>query len=129
MNKNNIDSQKVLAQTELLKVLCKQMEDAKVEDITIFDLGDNNQLASYVVIGTGTSSKHISSCSEKLADKIDEVYGEPQDIAIEGSNKNSKWILIDLQDIIVHLFTAEAREMYNLEEILQKRAASSNSTV
>jgi ribosome-associated protein len=128
MKRNNLQEIN-LTEEELVKIVCKELEDYKVEDIVIFDLGPSNQLASYIVIGTGTSSKHISSSADKLSDKVDEAYGMPQNIAIEGSNKNSKWILIDLKEVMVHLFTGEAREMYNLEEILQKKAVNSKSTV
>lgn len=102
---------------ELLTIVENQIADDKIEEITLFDLRGKSPITSYVVIGTGTSSKHISSSAEKLADKIEDTYNEPQDISMEGRNKNAQWILIDLDEIIVHLLTKDAREQYNLEEL------------
>jgi ribosome-associated protein len=104
----------------LLKIVQNQIADDKIEEITLFDLRGKSPITSYVVIGTGTSTKHISSSAEKLADKIESTYNEPQYIPMEGRNKNAQWILIDLGEIIVHLFTQEARENYNLEELYSK---------
>jgi len=102
---------------QLLTTIEKQIEDDKIEDITIFDVRGKSNITSYIVIGTGNSTKHISSSSEKLADRIDSAYNEAQNISMEGRNKNAGWILIDLGEIIVHLMTREARAKYNLEEI------------
>jgi len=102
---------------QLLITIEKQIEDDKIEDITIFDVRGKSNITSYIVIGTGSSTKHISSSSEKLADRIDSAYNEAQNISMEGRNKNAGWILIDLGEIIVHLMTREARAKYNLEEI------------
>ena len=105
---------------ELLTIVQNQIADDKIEEITLFDLRGKSPITSYVVIGTGTSTKHISSSAEKLADKIEDTYNEPQDIRMEGINKNAQWILIDLDEIIVHLLTKEARDNYNLEELYSK---------
>lgn len=102
---------------QLLAIIEKQITDDKIEDITIFDVTKKSNIASYIIIGTGSSTKHISSSAEKLADKIDSAYNEPQNISMEGRNKNAEWILIDLGEIIVHLMTKDARIKYNLEEI------------
>lgn len=103
----------------LLLILQQQMSDDKIENISTYAV--HNSLTSYVVIGSGTSSKHIAASAEKLANKMEEVFGESLDISMEGNNKNAQWILIDFQDIIVHLFTHEMREYYNLDELYQKR--------
>lgn len=106
---------------QLLKIVETQIEDDKIEDISLFDLRGKSPITSYVVIGTGTSTKHISSSAEKIADKIESVYNEPQDISMEGRNKSAQWVLIDLGEIIVHLLTKDAREKYHLEEIYSNK--------
>ena len=124
MKKNNPDitlSPKGQIKTEELLVIVKdQLENDKIEEIKLFDLRGKSQITSYVLIGTGTSTKHISSSAEKLADKVEETYNESQDISMEGRNKNAQWILVDLHEIMVHLLTKEAREIYNLEELFSK---------
>lgn len=106
---------------DLLKVIKNQLEDDKIEPITTFDVRNKSPITSYVIIGTGTSTKHISSSAEKLADKVEEFFGESLNIGMEGKNKTAHWILVDFNEVMVHLFTGEAREQYNLEELLSKR--------
>ncbi len=106
---------------ELLKVIQSQLESDKIESISTFDVRNKSSITSYVIICTGTSAKHISASAEKLADKVEEFFGEPLNIGMEGKNKSANWILVDLNDIMVHLFTADARDNYNLEEFLIKR--------
>jgi ribosome-associated protein len=124
MKKNNPDitlsAKGEIKTEELLKIVNDQLENDKIEEIKLFDLRGKSQITSYVLIGTGTSTKHISSSAEKLADKVEETYNESQDISMEGRNKNAQWILVDLHEIMVHLLTKEAREIYNLEELFSK---------
>jgi ribosome-associated protein len=104
----------------LVEIIKTKLDQDKIENIKIFYIGNQTSMASYVILGSGTSSKHIAVAAEKLADKVEETFGESLDISMEGNNKNAQWILIDLQDIIIHLFTKEMRDYYNLEELYSK---------
>ncbi len=106
---------------KLLQLVDNQLQDDKIEEIIIFDLRGKSPITSYVVLGTGTSTKHISSTAEKLADKVEEFYQEPQNISMEGRNKSAQWILVDLDEVMVHLLTKEARENYKLEELYSQK--------
>jgi ribosome-associated protein len=100
--------------TELLQFIIKSLDDDKIENIRIIELSKKrSDLASHVVIGSGNSYKHIVSSSEKLGDKIKHEF--ELSVKIEGTTKTPQWILIDLQEIMIHLFTQEAREKYDLE--------------
>lgn len=123
MNRNNPDVNFTIkgVKASLLEVIKEQLENDKIIDIVSFDLRSKSSFTSYIIIGTGSSTKHISAAAEKLADKVEEVQGEQLEIHMEGKNKNAQWILIDLDEIIVHLFTQEARQNYNLEEIYSSR--------
>jgi len=101
----------------LLDLVVRNLEDSKIEDVKSFHLTHRSDLASYVLVGTGNSARHIVATAEKISDKIKSEYPYEITINIEGTSKNPQWILIDLQDIMIHLFIQEAREKYNLDAI------------
>jgi ribosome-associated protein len=93
------------AVTEIVKVL----EESAVEDIKVLDIRNINPvLCDYMIIGTGYTSDHILSVGEKIVER----FGGK----LEGT-EGSVWVLVDLGDIMVHLFTAQAREFYGLEDL------------
>jgi ribosome-associated protein len=93
------------AVTEIVKVL----EESAVEDIKVLDIRSINPvLCDYMIIGTGYTSDHILSVGEKIVER----FGGK----LEGT-EGSVWVLVDLGDMMVHLFTAQAREFYGLEEL------------
>ncbi len=101
----------------LIDLILNTLDDSKIEDIKVLHLTHRSDLASYVIIGTGNSSRNILTTAEKLSDKIKSEYLYEMKINIEGTTKSPQWILVDLQDIMVHLFTQEARDIYNLEKL------------
>jgi ribosome-associated protein len=107
-NENNIN--------ELIKFITQSLDDDKIENIQVIELSKaRSDFASHAVIGTGNSYRHIVASSEKLGDKVRQEFKLP--IKIEGTTKTPQWILIDLQEIMVHIFTQEAREKYDLESL------------
>ena len=104
----------------LIELILNSLDDSKIEDVKLIHLTHRSDLASYVIIGTGHSSRNIVTAAEKLSDKIKSEYLYEMKINIEGTSKNPQWILVDLQDIMVHLFTQEARDIYNLEALYRQ---------
>ena len=90
------------------------MEDDKAEDLTVIDLTEKSSLADVMIIASGRSARHVSSIADHLAQKVKEKTG--QSPKLEGL-PNADWVLIDLGDVIVHLFRPEVRAFYNLEKI------------
>ena len=88
------------------------MEDDKAEDLTVIDLTEKSSLADIMIIASGRSARHVSSIADHLAKKVKEKTG--QSPKLEGL-PNADWVLIDLGDVIVHLFRPEVRSFYNLE--------------
>jgi len=91
-----------------------QLDEMKIEDIICIDTSKISSLSNYVIIGSGKSGKQIESALENLKinlKKINEGSG-----LISGEGKDG-WILYDLGDVIVHLFTPEIRKVYKLEEL------------
>ena len=98
-----------------LKVnLLKTLDTNKALDIVTIDLKNKSSIADYMIIASGTSSRHIQSLSEQILDKL--KLSGLQNCKIEGSASND-WKLIDGIDIIVHIFNKDKRKFYELEKM------------
>ena len=84
--------------------------------IKLIEIGDISSLADYMVIATGTSSTHVKAIADEVEYQLDEAGISVSHI--EGYRSNS-WILLDYVDVIVHIFSDEAREFYDLERLWQ----------
>ena len=100
--------------TNLKKIIIETLDSNKALDIVSIDLKDKSSIADYMIIASGTSSRHIQSLSEQVMDKFKE-HGLSQ-CKIEGKD-STEWKLVDGIDIIVHIFNPEKRKFYELEKI------------
>ena len=98
----------------LKKIIIETLDSNKALDIISIDLKDKSSIADYMIIASGTSSRHIQSLSEQVMYKFKE-NGLSQ-CKIEGKD-STEWKLIDGIDIIVHIFNPEKRKFYELEKI------------
>lgn len=94
----------------------KAISSKKGLNIKLIEIGDISSLADYMVIATGTSSTHVKAIADEVEYQLDEAGISVSHI--EGYRSNS-WILIDYVDVIVHIFSDEAREFYDLERLWQ----------
>ncbi|MGN0453999.1 MAG: ribosome silencing factor [Ruminococcus sp.] len=92
----------------------KILSSKKGRDIKVIEISDVSVLADYMVIATGTSSTQVKALAEAVEEKLDEKGISVSHI--EGYRSNS-WILLDYVDVIVHVFSNEAREYYDLERL------------
>tara|TARA_Y100001935_G_scaffold228652_1_gene207706 strand:- start:231 stop:578 length:348 start_codon:yes stop_codon:yes gene_type:complete len=92
----------------------KILDDNKALNITCIDLQNKSYIADYMVIASGTSSRHLQALSEILVDQLKKLGID--DCRIEGKNSND-WKLVDAHDVIVHIFHPEKREFYDLEKM------------
>lgn len=99
---------------ELVKKVVDALEDKKAEDITVIDIHGISSIADYFVIANGSNANQLAA----MQDAVDEAMytNGVHSKQVEG-NSNSTWILMDYQDIIVHLFSKEDRLFYDLERI------------
>lgn len=104
--------EKQLTSKELFDLIYKTLDDHKAEDLTIIDLSDKTSLADSMIIASARSSRHLMSLAEHLYTTL---KGEAP-IKIEGKD-GSTWIVVDTFFVIVHLFTKDTRELYNLEKL------------
>jgi len=83
-------------------------------DILIFDLREVSSFTDFFVIATGTSDRHVQTLADAAIEAARLLDDRP--LGVEG-RKGGRWVLVDLGDVVVHLFGAEAREFYGLERL------------
>tara|TARA_X000001036_G_scaffold318024_1_gene296430 strand:+ start:3900 stop:4250 length:351 start_codon:yes stop_codon:yes gene_type:complete len=98
----------------LKQIVINTLDNNKAQDIVSIDLKDKSSMADYMIIASGTSSRHIQSLSEQVLNKLkDNGVNESK---IEGKDSN-EWKLVDGIDLIVHIFHPEKRKFYELEKM------------
>ena len=100
--------------SELKQIVVKILDTNKAQDIVSIDLKDKSSMADYMIIASGTSSRHIQSLSEQVLEKLKD--NGLNDSKIEGKDSN-EWKLVDGIDLIVHIFHPEKRKFYELEKM------------
>ena len=100
--------------SDLKKIIIQTLDINKALDIVSIDLKDKSSMAEYMIIASGTSSRHIQSLSEQVLEKFKD-YGM-KDSKIEGK-ESTEWKLVDGIDLIVHIFHPEKRKFYELEKM------------
>ena len=96
---------------EMVKIAAKALEDKKAEDIRVIDIREISTIADFFVIANGTNANQLAAMRD--AELYKAGYHTKQ---VEG-NQNSTWILMDYNDIIVHIFSKEDRLFYDLERM------------
>lgn len=99
---------------DVLALVLKSVDDDKAEDIVQIDLRGRSDVADYMVICSGRSSRQVAAISEKLADRLKQELRIS--VRMEGK-ETGDWVLIDSGDVIVHVFRPEVRDFYQLEKM------------
>src|SRR5215470_9008623 len=109
----------------LLARILAWLDDAKAENIVTIDIKDKSSIGDYMVIASGRSDRHVGAVAEQVQRRLKEeglgrarIEGQPQ----------CDWVLIDISDIIVHVFRPEVREFYNLEKMWSAERPSDPTT-
>lgn len=105
---------------ELLAHVLASLEDDKAEEVVQIDLRGRSDMADYMVICSGRSTRQVAAISEKLVDKLKDELGRL--CRMEGKDTGD-WVLIDAGDVIVHVFRPEVRDFYQLEKMWMPGAA------
>ena len=100
--------------SHLKKIIINTLDSNKAIDIFAFDLAGKSSMADYMIIASGTSSRHIQSLSEQVLEKFKQ--NGVLNSKIEGKDSND-WKLVDGIDLIVHIFNPEKRKFYELEKM------------
>jgi ribosome-associated protein len=108
-----------LSSQNLVRFLTQQLLEKKAQDITVIDLTKKSHFADYFIIASGTSSRHLDSMSEDLVIALKQK-NISSSLSGKGNNYEGmlcNWVLIDVGDVVVHLFKPETREFYDLEKL------------
>jgi ribosome-associated protein len=118
--------EQALASAEVLDLVRRSLDDDKAIDIAVIDLDGKTSIGDYMVLASGGSQRQIGAMTEHLQSKLKSAgIGR---VAVEGAAQ-CDWVLIDVGDVIVHLFRPEVREFYNLEKIWSVPAADGSVAV
>ncbi len=99
---------------DLLQVVYKALDDKRAEDIVILNMKNISLLADYFIICHGNSDRQIQAIAREVKEKAEENGFDVR--RMEGYD-SARWILIDLGDMVVHVFNKDERQFYNLERL------------
>ena len=98
----------------LHELVLRSLDDDQAVEVVSIPLSGKSSIADYMVIASGRSSRQVASMAQKLSERIKRELG--RHVRIEGL-PIADWVLIDAEDVIVHLFRPEVRSFYNLERM------------
>ena len=99
---------------DIKKNIVKILDNNKAKNIITIDLKNKSYIADYMIIASGTSSRHLQALSEILVNELKKIG--LNECRIEG-RESSEWKLVDTNDIIIHIFNPEKRKFYDLEKM------------
>jgi len=99
---------------QLCALVIEALEAVKAKDIVKLDVRDLTTVTDYMIVASGTSNRHVKALADAVAEKSREASHRPA--GIEGE-EGSEWVLLDLQDALVHIMLPRVREFYNLEKL------------
>ena len=91
------------------------LEDRQGSDIELYDVRERSNVTDYVIVVSGTSPPHLKAMNNELQAELkkDDAYSYRR-----SGDPDSGWLVLDYVDVVIHIFSAEAREFYGLEELL-----------
>jgi ribosome-associated protein len=116
----------------LHQLVLRSLDDDKAVDVVSIPLSGKSNIADYMVIASGRSTRQVAAMADKLSERIKRDLG--RGVRVEGLPV-ADWVLIDADDVIIHLFRPEVRSFYNLERmwafeerVPEERAAAAAGT-
>ena len=106
-------SQQMTEDNKILNIITSVLDDMKAENVSVVDLAGKTSIASYMVVASGNSNRHVASIAQKVEESL---KANGCRCTMEGETR-ADWVLIDAFDVIVHIFRPEVREFYNLEKM------------
>ena len=99
-----------------LETILSSLDDSKAEDLVTIDISGKSALGDYMVVASGRSHRHVGAIADHLVRDLKKAGAGP--VKVEGL-PHCDWVLIDVGDVIVHLFRPEVRSFYNIEKMWQ----------
>ena len=105
----------------LSNLIVETLEDTKGLDIVKLDVSGITTVTDWMIVASGTSNRHVRALAETVTEKAKAAGHRP--VGVEGE-EGGEWVLLDLQDALVHVMLPKVREFYNLEKLWSIRPAS-----
>ena len=99
---------------EMKQLAIDALEDMKAEDITVLDVIGKTTVTDWIILATGSSSRHVKSIASNVLAEAKKTGTPP--LGMEGETEG-EWVLVDLGDVIVHVMQPQVREFYDLESL------------
>ena len=99
---------------QLSKFIVDALDDGKANDIVKLDVRNMTSVTDTMIVASGTSNRHVKSLADNVAEKAREAGHKP--LGVEGE-VGGEWVLLDLDDVLVHVMLPKVREFYNLEKL------------
>lgn len=111
---------------DLRTIVIGALEELKAQDIKVLDVRGVASFTDLMIVASGTSTRHVKSVADKVIEKAGQVGIKP--LGVEGE-REAEWVLVDLNDIIVHVMLPQTRDFYNLEKLwsVHERAGASRT--
>jgi len=99
---------------KLSELVIEALDDIKAQDIVKLDVRDMTTVTDYMIVASGTSNRHVKALVDNVTEKAKQAGHRP--VGVEGED-GGEWVLLDLQDALVHVMLPKVREFYNLEKL------------
>lgn len=99
---------------ELSELVVDALDDIKAQNVVRLDVRDLTTVTDYMIVASGTSNRHVQALVDNVAEKAKHAGHRP--IGVEGE-AGGEWVLLDLEDALVHVMLPRVREFYNLEKL------------
>lgn len=99
---------------QLCALVVEALDDVKAKDIVTLDVRNMTSVTDYMIVASGTSNRHVKALVDHVAEMARDAGHRP--IGVEGE-EGSEWVLLDLQDALVHVMLPRVRAFYNLEKL------------
>ena len=109
----------------LSELVTAALDDLKAQNVTVLDVRDLTGMTDTIVIASGTSDRHVKSLAFRVLERA-RAAGY-RSLGVEGE-REGEWVLVDLQDVVVHVMLPRVREFYGLEKLWDTRAGERGAT-
>lgn len=103
-----------MPELQFLELATAALDELKARDVRVLDVRRLTSITDHMIVASGTSARHVRSIANKLIESAKKAGRSP--IGVEGE-ESGEWVLVDLQDVVIHIMRPRAREFYKLEDL------------